>query len=265
MQSNPKVEKEVESVKDKENNDIFLEDSIEQLNKYLSDLKKDRQRTEKDEKLLNYRNKVLNMEENKVAKKLENVQKHQEKKEKIRVNINHDKKIMQEKKKNDLINLERQRTKNSTIKSEIDKSLKNWKINLSKKNKDEADKIKKERNQIRSLINETKERNNNFNREMHDSVQLGHLQVAEQKRMEEYQKKLLLKREIEEEIQKELALKNQLEERINVHQKKNREIADRIKNFHVINPKSSQRNFYRKSKTPKNPKKIHSAKNIKKK
>ena len=71
MQSNPKVEKEKESesVKDKENKEVYLEDSIEQLNKYLSDLKKDRQRTEKDEKLLNYRNKILNMEEVKVAKK----------------------------------------------------------------------------------------------------------------------------------------------------------------------------------------------------
>ena len=55
---------------------------------------------------------------------------------------------------------------------------------------------------------------------MHDSVQLSHLQAAEQKRIEEYQKKLQLKKEIEEEIQKELALKNQLEERINQHQKK---------------------------------------------
>ena len=58
-----------------------------------------------------------------------------------------------------------------------------------------------------NLINETKERNNNFNKEMHDSVQLSHLQMAEQKRNEEYQKKLQLKKEIEEEIQKELALK----------------------------------------------------------
>ena len=265
MQSDQKIEKESISAKDKENNEFYLEDSIEQLNKYLSDLKKDRQRTEKDEKLLNYRNKVLNMEENKVAKKVENVQKNQEKKEKIRVNINNDKKIMQEKKKNDLINLQKQRTKNSNIKSEIDKSLKNWKINITRKNKDEADKIKEERNQIRNLINETREKNNNFNKEMHDSVQLSHLQVAEQKRMEEYQKKLLLKKEIEEEIQKELALKNQLEERINIHQKKNQEIVDRIKNFHEINPKTSQRNFFKKSKTPKNPKKIHSAKNIIKK
>ena len=49
MQSNQKVEKESESARDKVNNEEFIEDSIEQLNKYLSDLKKDRQRTEKDE------------------------------------------------------------------------------------------------------------------------------------------------------------------------------------------------------------------------
>ena len=80
MQSNPKEEKPAESARDKVNNEEFIQDSIEQLNKYLSDLKKDRHRTEKDEKVLNYRNKILNMEENKAAKKLELISKNQEKK-----------------------------------------------------------------------------------------------------------------------------------------------------------------------------------------
>ena len=196
MQSNQNVEKEAESARDKaSNNEEYLEDSIEQLNKYLADLKRDRQKSEKDEKLLNYRNKILNMEENKISKKLELVAKNQEKKEKIRVNMNKDKKIMQEKKKNDLVDLEKQKNKNYNMKNEIDKSLKSWKNNVSKKNKDEAEKIKEERNQIRNLINETKERNTNFNKEMHDSVQLSHLQMAEQKRNEEYQKKLFIEKE----------------------------------------------------------------------
>ena len=115
------------------------------------------------------------------------------------------------------------------MKNEIDKSLKNWKPNVAKKNKGEADKVKEERNQIRNLIHETKEKNNNFNKDMHDSVQLSHLQKAEEKRIEDYQKKLLLKQEIEEQIQKELALKSELEEKINEHQKKNKEIMSRLK------------------------------------
>ena len=264
MQSNQKVEKEAQSVKDKaSNNEEFLDDSIEQLNRYLSDLKKDRQRTEKDEKLLNYRNRILNMEESKAAKKLELVAKNQEKKERIRVNMKNDKKIMQQKRQNDLINLEKQKNKNSTIKNEIDKSLKNWKKNVTKKNKNEADKIKEERNQIRTLINETKEKNNNFNKEMHDSVQLSHLQIEERKRNEEYQKKLKLKREIEEQIQKELALKSEIESRINQHQKNNQEIVDRIKNYNEAN---SQRNFNNKtSKTPKKAIKLNSNKSENKK
>ena len=61
MKSNKKTEKAQESAKDKENKDDFIEDSIEKLNKYLSSLKKDRQRTERDEKMLKYRNKILNM------------------------------------------------------------------------------------------------------------------------------------------------------------------------------------------------------------
>ena len=250
MQQNQINNKEQESTRDKDNKEELLEDSIEQLNKYLSDLKKDRQRTEKDQQLLNYRNKILNYEESKAAKKLELVAKNQEKKEKIRVNIDKDKKIMQDKKKNDMAKLEKQKSKNSTMKTEIDKSLKNWKPNVAKKNKGEADKVKEEREQIKSLINETKEKNNNLNKDMHDSVQLSHLQKAEQKRMEDYQKKLQLKKEIEEQIQKELALKNQLEGKINEQQKKNQEIMDRIKNYNDTNSKGSQKSIVYKNKTP---------------
>ena len=261
MQSNKKAEKEPDSAKKQENKDDFIEDSIEQLNKYLSDLKKDRQRTEKDERLLQYRNNILNMEENKAAKKLELAAKNQEKKDQIRVNIDNDKKIMLAKRKSDLDKLERQKSKNSTMKNEIDKSLKSWKINVTKKNKDEADKIKEERTQIRSLINETKEKNTNFNKEMHDTVQMNHLQAAEQKRYEDYLKKVQLKKEIEEQIQKELALKNELDLRINEHQKKNQEILDRIKSFNDTNPKNSQRSYVSKNnKTPKNPKKSENKK-----
>jgi hypothetical protein len=129
---------------------------------------------------------------------------------------------------------------------------------VSKKNKEEADKIKEERTKIRTLINETKEKNNNFNKEMHDSVQLSHLQIAEIKRNEEYQKKLKLKREIEEQIQKELALKNEIESKINNQQKKNHEIMERLKNYNDNHSKHSERNLKRISKTPKNPIKAHS-------
>ena len=114
------------------------------------------------------------------------------------------------------------------------------------------------RTKIRTLINETREKNNNLNKEMHDSVQLSHLQMAEIKRNEEYQKKLKLKKEIEEQIQKELTLKNEIESKINNQQKKNNEIMVRLKNYNDNQSKNSERNFNRISKTPKNPKKISS-------
>ena len=60
------------------------------------------------------------MEENKASKKLEIATKKIEKKEKIRINMSYDKKKMQEKKKNDLINLEKQKNKNSNLKNDID-------------------------------------------------------------------------------------------------------------------------------------------------
>ena len=65
---------------------------------------------------------------------------------------------MENKKKNDLINLEKQKSKNSNLKIRLAKSLKNWKTSVSKRNKEEADKIKEERAKIRTLINETREK-----------------------------------------------------------------------------------------------------------
>jgi hypothetical protein len=49
--------------------------------------------------MLNNRNKILNLEKNKSSKKMEIILKNQEKKDKIRVNMNKDKINLEERKK----------------------------------------------------------------------------------------------------------------------------------------------------------------------
>jgi hypothetical protein len=218
-----------------------LDNSIDQLNKILIELRKNRQKFQEDEKMLNNRNKILNLEKNKSSKKMEIILKNQEKKDKIRVNMNKDKINLEERKKKNLMNLADKKNQVSHMKNEVDKSLTNWKNHLINKGLAESHKMKRDKKYIKNLINEKKEQTATLNKQLHDMVQSDRRTAADLKKNEEYQKRLQLKKDIQEQINKELELKNELEEKIHVHQKQNQEIIDKI---HKYNKKSkSQSNI----------------------
>lgn len=212
--------------------DEKLEGDLEQLNRYLSGLKKDRQQTEKENRILSDRTRILNQEENKAAKKFEIETKNQENFDRIRVRVLQDKEMMEAKKKKDEANLEEQKIKNYNLKSDIDNTMKNWRPTLTLKNKTKGDLIVKERSRIRNAIRANKEKKDNINKEIINSVQQGHALFEENKKIQERQKKLELKKKIEEQIQKELELKNSLEEKISERKAKNEAILKRIKDYH---------------------------------
>ena len=148
---------------------------------------------------------------------------------------------MEERKEKNKVNLENKKSKVSSMKNEVNQSLQNWKKHIINKSMVESHKMKRDKNYIKNLINEKREQNQTLNKKLHDMVQTERLTAAGQKKNEEYQKRLQLKKDIEEQIQKEMELKNKLEEKIHVHQKKNQEIVDKIND---INKRSkSQRHF----------------------
>ena len=109
-----------------------IKEDLETLNKYLLELRKKRRNSEKFEKQLSRRGRILNNEESKCSKRYELIAKSKENKEKIKVNLLRNKELLEMKKRKDEINLEKQKTKNITLKTEISNSLKSWKIKIKK-------------------------------------------------------------------------------------------------------------------------------------
>ena len=234
-----------------------IDASLEELSKNLAKIKKERLDVEKREKILYQRNKILLEEKNKVKNQLDQNVKSQKSFEKIRVNMQKHKDLMNDKKKTDEKNLELQKGKNSEIKKKISNTLKNWKSNLTSKNKKEAEKAKDERAYHESEINKDKEKFEGTNKGKHDRVLTAHIQKEEQRKNEEYKKKLELLEKLKETIKKEKELKGSLEGKISEHNKKNEEILGDINNYNS-NIKNNEKKWClvtekskRRCKTPK--------------
>ena len=158
----------MESEEIQENSKENITFEINQLNKALSYLKKENQKSEKDEILLNKKNNVLNIIKNLTDNKRKNELKSIENKKKIRICISNDKNILKQKLQNDKENLEKQKIKNFCLKHEINKTLELRKINFTEKNKKEADKMKQEKIQIKEILSEMREKNLNEKKQIHD-------------------------------------------------------------------------------------------------
>ena len=228
---------------------------IDSLNKFLLEIKRNRRYSEKIETQLSKRKQILNNEEIKIEKHQEIATKLKESKEKIKVNLIKNKEILEKKKQNDKINLERQKTKNNQIKQGIDNSLKSWKNNLKTKNKEEADKIKEERKLIENIKNIEKKEVKNYKRQKHDLIIMDHLQNEEKKKNEEKKRKLQIKKQLENKIKKEIDLKQLLDDKINRRNKENDEIVKRIKDynpqFQIIEFNKFNKKRIKSSHTPK--------------
>lgn len=162
---------------------------MEALNKCLLELRKKRRNSEKFEKQLSKRGRILNNEESKCSKRYELIAKSKENKEKIKVNLLRNKELLEMKKRKDEINLEKQKTKNITLKAEINNSLKNWKTNVKNKNKEGADKLKEERKLIENIKVSGKKDMLNINRKKHDIIMHNHLQNEEKEKLKNIRKK----------------------------------------------------------------------------
>ena len=195
----------MESEEIQENSKENITFEINQLNKALSYLKKENQKSEKDEILLNKKNNVLNIIKNLTDNKRKNELKSIEKKKKIRLCISNDKNILKQKLQNDKENLEKQKIKNFCLKHEINKTLELRKINFTEKNKKEADKIKKEKIQIKEILSEMREKNLNEKKQIHDHVQIDKIRMEEKKNYEKEKKRQMLKNKLKIQIEEEIA------------------------------------------------------------
>ena len=195
----------MESEEIQENSKENITFEINQLNKALSYLKKENQKSEKDEILLNKKNNVLNIIKNLTDNKRKNELKSIENKKKIRLCVGGDKNILKQKLQNDKENLEKQKIKNFCLKHEINKTLELRKINFTEKNKKEADKMKQEKIQIKEILSEMREKNLNEKKQIHDHVQIDKIRMEEKKNYEKEKKRQMLKNKLKIQIEEEIA------------------------------------------------------------
>ena len=208
-----------------------IDSDLDCLNKFLLEIKKKRKFSERMENQLSKRKKLLNKEEIKVGKQLKLVEKNKEFKEQIKVNLLKNKEILEKKKAEDERHLAKQKTKNNIMKNEIQNSLKNWKNNLKIKNKEGADKAKEERKIIDSITKSGKKDAIDKNRLKHDMIIYDHLQNEEKRKIEEKNKKMKIRCQLEDKIKREINLKKKYDDKINRTNKENDLILKRIKDY----------------------------------
>ena len=202
---------------------------LDSVSKLVLGLKKKRKSSEKIENQLSKRKAILNNEETKALKQLKLEKKNKINKEKIKVNLLRNKELLEKKKLNDQINLKNQKSKNNIMKKEIDNSLKNWKISVKTKNKEGADKLKEQRKIIESIRLSGRNDMINMNKKKHDLIIYDHLQSEEKRKLEEYHKKLKIKKILENKIKKEIDLKQFFDNKIDRQNRENEELIKRIK------------------------------------
>lgn len=226
-------EKKSESIENENiaGNPQEVDEDLDKLTKILADLQKDRKESEKNEKILNNRNRILNHNEAKASKKLELENRNKENIERIRVNVLSNKERVEINKKKKAEHLKEQHKKIVGEYENSKKVLSEVRPNVIKRNKKDGEKAKNDRTEMEKIVDEKKQKFFEQRKGVHDLVQLEREQGLEKRKSDEMKKKLLLKKQLEEKIQKEIELKNALDMKISSQQKKNEEIQKRIQDI----------------------------------
>jgi len=236
-------------------NEESIDNSLLHLSKSLHDINKFFQTSKKEEEVLKNRFKILKLKKSDIEEKIQLTNLDTERMETMNGNLKKTKSIVMEyKKKMELYDLQKKSSLNFTMRTKRDDFLKNWKSKLIKKNKKEAEIVKKEKTLIENIKKKSKEKDSKIKKEKYDSVRIFHKLAAKQKKERELNKKMELKMNLEEKINKKYAQNNQLKIKIENQQKKNKELMNTLQS--ARNPKKWQNVFpNRKAKTSKNSKK----------
>lgn len=147
-------------------------------------MRKERLKSEKDEKLITNKMRLLSHEEVKVERKKQIEIYTQSNIEKIRVNLLHDREMLDEAKKTHQKELKKKQKKTKQLKLRINATLKNWRNQLEKHNKNEGKIVKREKTKIEEVIQLNQEELYKRNKTMHDNVQY-YLSILEERKKKE--------------------------------------------------------------------------------
>lgn len=158
-----------------------LDTDLQELRLKYAELKKEREKSERDEQILANKMKLLAKEEINLFKKQQLENQYKENFDKIRENILQEKELLDQLKKKKETELNYRKLKASQIKENKNIVLKTWRNNLSFQNQSEAQKVKLEKNKIQEIITLNKEEINSQKKYIHDKVQINTLMREEKK------------------------------------------------------------------------------------
>lgn len=216
--------------------DFDLDAGLFELRRKYNEMKKERQRSQKDANLLTNKLKMLSNEEQKVFKKEEKDKKTHDELDKIRNDIQTEKDhILQMKTDNekDVLN---KKTQINLFRDNIKNAL-TWRENVSEKNKSESTKMKIQKLENEQFILMNKKEIEIKNKTSCSQVKVQKLTSFEKKKKEEviynnlffqFDKKLKLKEELETKIADEEKQTNLINEKINIIQLEEIKIIQRI-------------------------------------
>jgi hypothetical protein len=165
-----------------------LDAGLFELRRKYMEMKKDRQRTQKDADLLTNKLKLLENEEIKVMKKGEKERKTQEELEKIRSDIMLEKEMLYNSRLEKEKEISNKKNQILSMRETIKCTLTSWRGKLQEKNKNENEKLKLKKIENSQLIDINKKEQENKNRDIVGQIKIQKLTSTEKKKQAEVRK-----------------------------------------------------------------------------
>ena len=217
------------------NNNFDIDNELYELTRCLSEIKKERIKSSKDENVLNKRIRLLSSEEMKANRRQLLESRAEKKLEKIRLNILKDKAKLDENKLKQLKKLEEKKARAVDIRNKIKNSISQWRKNVKEKNIKSNNNYRTIRKDIEILIEKDKYKDLEKKKLKHDKMHFEQMLEYEKRKKEEMDKKLKLKKKLEKQILQETKLKQIYDKKILEHQHENEALIKRINEIYENN------------------------------
>ncbi len=211
--------------------DPEIDSEIMNLYKQYFISKNSRKQSEKDFNLMNNKLHKLENEEEKVKEKQINYMNNLKRKEKIQFHKLEEKELVKKNKEKIAIQLKKHRKENQEYRTERNKCLKNFRNDVAKNKLNIISRIKNERKKIYNNYKNQEKKKFNEKKNLIKNINKQRALSQENKRINEYEKKLILKKQLLKKIEQEEEKKKLFDFEINQCQNQSLEIIERIRDL----------------------------------
>lgn len=240
------MDREIEQIIDEEG-DYQIESDLYELRRKYMELKEERKKAAEDAQILENKLKLLQIDDQKSAKREEKQRQLQEERELIQSKLKQERDRLQNLKKVQDAELEQKKAQISVIKENIKNVVSNWKSNLTEKNKSESQKLKMIREENEKFISSLKQEEEEKNKQQCIIVKSSILNSSEKRKKLEAEKKLKMKQMLEAKIAEEMNIKSNLDDKIQNLEENENTIMEKRKTTKNSNITSSLKNGAKKA------------------